>query len=76
MKIEPSIRDPKYIIRKTVQTVDFHGACVIDENGVEIPITEQMIQKACQEFDELWESAHRQPRPRALSLKNIRYFEK
>lgn len=34
------------------QEVDFHGAAVIDENGREIPITEEMIQKACAELDE------------------------
>ncbi len=26
---------------------DFHGAALIDENGNEIPITENMVQKAC-----------------------------
>lgn len=34
------------------QEVDFHGAAVIDESGREIPITEEMIQKACAELDE------------------------
>ncbi len=34
------------------QEVDFHGAAVIDENGHEIPITEEMIQQACTELEE------------------------
>lgn len=32
--------------------VDFHGAAIIDEDGHEIPITEEMIQKACAELEE------------------------
>ena len=31
------------------QEHDFHGAAIIDENGKEIPITEEMVQDACQE---------------------------
>lgn len=27
---------------------NFHGAAVIDEKGREVPITEDMVQKACQ----------------------------
>lgn len=34
------------------QEVDFHGAAIIDEDGHEIPITEEMIQQACAELDE------------------------
>ena len=30
---------------------DFHGAAIIDENGQEIPITEEMVQKACEKLD-------------------------
>lgn len=30
---------------------DFHGAAVIDEDGKEIPITEEMVQDACQKLD-------------------------
>lgn len=26
---------------------DFHGAALIDERGREIPITEEMVQRAC-----------------------------
>lgn len=28
---------------------DFHGAAIIDENGKEVPITETMVQQACEE---------------------------
>ncbi len=37
------------------QTTDFHGAALIDEDGNEIPITEDMVQDACHtlEKDEL-----------------------
>lgn len=31
--------------------VDFHGAAIIDEKGREIPITEEMIQQACDELE-------------------------
>ena len=31
---------------------DFNGAAIIDENGVEIPITEEMVQTACDELDD------------------------
>lgn len=30
---------------------DFHGAALIDEQGREIPITEQMVQQACRQMD-------------------------
>ena len=33
---------------------DFHGAAIIDENGNEIPITEDMIQDACRELSSAW----------------------
>ncbi len=26
---------------------DFHGGAVIDKNGKEVPITEEMVQRAC-----------------------------
>ncbi|MCG8392493.1 MAG: hypothetical protein MI745_05370 [Pseudomonadales bacterium] len=32
---------------------DFHGA-IIDEDGREIPITEDMIQRACQRLEQHW----------------------
>ena len=33
------------------QHTDFHGAAIIDEDGKEVPITEDMVQEACQEAD-------------------------
>ena len=38
------------------QTSDkhFNGAAIIDEHGNEIPITEDMIQKACAELTDAW----------------------
>lgn len=30
------------------QQADFHGAAIIDAKGREVPITEAMVQKACQ----------------------------
>ncbi len=34
--------------------IDFHGAAILDENGEEIPITEDMIQEACEKLDKNW----------------------
>lgn len=36
----------------TSQEIDFHGATVIDEDGKETPITEEMVQRACSELEE------------------------
>lgn len=47
-----SSQKPEQNTEETSQEVDFHGAAVIDEKGREIPITEEMIQKACEELDE------------------------
>lgn len=33
---------------------DFHGAAIIDEHGKEVPITEEMIQKACDDLGNSW----------------------
>ncbi|MCG8673046.1 MAG: hypothetical protein MI867_26865 [Pseudomonadales bacterium] len=33
---------------------DFHGAAIIDENGCEVPITEEMIQRACNDLSNEW----------------------
>lgn len=33
---------------------DFHGAAIIDDSGNEIPITEEMIQHACDELSCAW----------------------
>ena len=29
---------------------DMHSACLVDENGKEIPITRQMIENSCQQL--------------------------
>lgn len=29
-------------------TTDFNGAAIIDENGLEIPITEDMVRRICE----------------------------
>lgn len=34
------------------QTTDFHGAALIDEDGNEIPITEDMVQDACHNLED------------------------
>lgn len=34
------------------QTADFHGAAIIDQNGREVPITEDMLQKAFKKLQE------------------------
>lgn len=34
------------------QDPDFHGAALIDEDGNEIPITEDMVQEACSDLDQ------------------------
>ncbi|MDG1165530.1 MAG: hypothetical protein P8P26_07325 [Porticoccaceae bacterium] len=31
---------------------NFNGAAIIDEQGAEIPITEDMVQNACDELDD------------------------
>lgn len=33
-------------------SIDFHGAAFIDTKGKEIPITEEMIQQACQQVQQ------------------------
>jgi len=32
----------------------FHGAALLDENGRETPITEEMIMRACDDLMERW----------------------
>jgi hypothetical protein len=32
--------------------IDFHGAALIDEDGKEIAITEEMIEEACQKLQD------------------------
>ncbi len=36
-----------------VKEIDFHGAAVIDQNGQEIIITEEMIQDAFEKLEEM-----------------------
>lgn len=33
---------------------DFHGAALIDEQGREVPITEEMIRRACETLEHRW----------------------
>lgn len=33
---------------------DFHGAALIDEQGREVPITEDMIRRACETLEHRW----------------------
>ena len=45
------------MITKTDNVFDlnaFHAAALVDENGREIPITEEMILSACDELMKLW----------------------
>ena len=34
------------------QCIDFHGAAIVNENGEEIAITEEMIEKACKQLED------------------------
>ena len=43
--------------------IDFHGAAVIDEQGNEIAITEEMILAACQSLDDNGPISPYQPSP-------------
>lgn len=45
-------QQPKDTTSEAKQPPDFHGAAVIDENGNEIPITEDMVQEAFEELEE------------------------
>lgn len=38
----------------SVQQHTFNGAALIDAQGREIPITEQMIQQACERLENAW----------------------
>lgn len=39
----------------TKQKTDFHGAALIDAQGREIPITEDMVQQACEHLEHAWQ---------------------
>lgn len=40
--------------RSPQPVVDFHGAAIIDATGREVPITEDMVQSACQSLEKSW----------------------
>lgn len=42
-------------VARLQQPVDFHGAAILDADGNEIPITEDMIRSACECLDEVWQ---------------------
>lgn len=54
-KIIPMSQHPKGGAVNGEINPDFHGAAVIDEEGNEIPITEEMVQDAFEELEELEE---------------------
>ena len=57
---EKSVTDSTHIIRAKNSSntrSHLHGAAVIDANGKETPITEQMIQTACKKLIRDWESS-------------------
>ncbi|BAP14098.1 hypothetical protein Y017_01030 [Alcanivorax sp. 97CO-5] len=42
-------------LNNTTSPSPFHGAAIIDEQGREIPITEEMIQRACEHLENHWQ---------------------
>ncbi|MEQ3635547.1 PA1571 family protein [Alcanivorax sp.] len=42
-------------LNNTTSPSAFHGAAIIDEQGREIPITEAMIQRACEHLENHWQ---------------------
>lgn len=38
-----------------IPPADFHGAAFIDDEGHEIPITEEMVQEACHKLDKCFD---------------------
>lgn len=40
------------LIEPPVTKPDFNGAAIIDDQGAEIPITEEMVQDACEELSD------------------------
>jgi len=42
-------------LNNTASPSPFHGAAIIDEDGREIPITEDMIQRACEHLEDQWQ---------------------
>ena len=48
---EKPAADPADKAKIDADAIDFHGAAIIDEDGHEIPITEDMIKDACKKLD-------------------------
>ncbi len=42
-------------VARLQQPVDFHGAAIIDADGNEICITEEMIRSACECLNDAWQ---------------------
>ncbi|MDF1629391.1 MAG: hypothetical protein P1U78_06280 [Alcanivoracaceae bacterium] len=42
---------------------DFHGAALIDDSGHEVPITEDMIRRACETLEHGWQYPVNRTRP-------------
>jgi hypothetical protein len=49
--------NPRKAVTQNLSDANFHGACIITESGKEIPITEQMLQKAFADLIKLWEQS-------------------
>jgi hypothetical protein len=50
-----NIPQAAHCYRENAAALDFHGASVINERGEETPITEIMVQAACNAFIQQWE---------------------
>ncbi|WP_171006387.1 PA1571 family protein [Pseudomonas sp. 2FG] len=57
MSLQNSTSERRVISLKPQQPI---AGAIIDAQGREIPITEQMIQRACSELDKAWVSAPKQ----------------
>jgi len=53
--------NPSNSIAQHSNAINFHGACIVTESGEEIPITEQMLQKAFNDLISAWQKS-RQPK--------------
>ncbi|WP_455196322.1 PA1571 family protein [Kaarinaea lacus] len=49
--------NPRKAETQNLPGANFHGACIITESGKEIPITEQMLQKAFADLIKPWEQS-------------------
>ncbi|MAZ69270.1 PA1571 family protein [Porticoccus sp.] len=59
------MEQPKIKPDKHVKSPDFHGAALIDDNGREIPITEDMVQDAFSDLDQKAEN-HSAKKPSSI----------